>query len=200
MVIEPERVKEIFLALKLHFNSNYNYLKYQGKTRSAPIRANEVWHINKIRNKLRTEEYVFTFFLYNMMNDFWKTGNFGSYIGAYANSESVTVWANWRTWLERPYDNILRDLEKLSGHSLRQLIDPADSHPIIIKRAMGREIHLNTIALLYRDLKLKNYWLNNADPVLENFVSTIDKYQCFLEVEQGLIKKVLDETLKPVYK
>jgi hypothetical protein len=196
-MIGQERTKEIFLALKLHFSSNYDFIRYHGKMKRATMKPNEIFHINKIRHKFVEEDKVIEFFLFNIIHDYWTTGGFPGFIGNYANKEATENYESWKSWFASYCDNLEHDLIKLESFTLREIIDPTAGHPILFRRTSGGSIHFNTVALIANSIPLIPYWKENCqDPVFEQFIMVLEKYRPFITSDRRISRQIIEKILK----
>ena len=143
-----------YLALKLHFTSNYDFFKYNGKVSASPEsfkKRKEKFQFVKLVKKLSDDQIV-DYFVANIIRD-------NTWIGQF----------NQKNWLEHKKVNealeynYVNDLEKL----LTNLKDfdilfncDKGNHPKLLKAYLGKKINLETMVILNK---------------LLNFVDTFDK-------------------------
>lgn len=196
----PERIKEIFLALKLHFSSNYNFIRYDGKLRPQTIKGKEGFVLNKLNSKLTTEEMIINFFVYNMTESWWKNGNIATYYGTYINKDYIAAYEKWQAWLDSSEHNFKQDLLQFEGKKLKDIVTLDEGHPEIFKKMSSGRMHPNSVAILILCApQIVKYWEKKAeDPVMEQFVKTIKSYSVFLKINQERHKKILENQFKNV--
>jgi len=201
MTTSPERIKEIFLALKLHFNSNYNFLRYNGKLSPQTLTVKEGFILNKLNSKLPTEEMIINFFVYNMVESWWKNGNIATYYGNYVNKEYILAYEKWQAWLDSSEHNFRNDLLQFECKKLKDIVTLDTGHPEVFKVMSSGRMHPSSVAiLLICAPQILRYWeAKAADPVMEQFVKTIKSYSVFLKINQERHTKILENQFKKLY-
>ncbi len=201
-MIAFEKIKEMFLALKLHFTSKYDFVKYQGRTRAQQVLPREKWAIERIARKYQHVDDLKNFFVANMANSFLTKGKVDTFINNYSTKEAAEYFEQSENWWNATSYNLTTDLRKLSnvsstgkfGETLR-CVDR--EHPIIFTQYIDGNISFNTIVcmIIWRPA-LISYWISACDDTI-----LFGSYMKFLEKYIPLIsrdKQKLDEIIQKV--
>lgn len=197
MKISAERAKQIFLALRLHFTSNYDYIKYHGKVKTNPIQQKEEWVYNRILRKCITEESVRDFFVANMVYSFLKSGKIETFINHYATKESFEIYNAWSAWWNASY-NLLSDLKKFD--SIKSMIEISNGeHPKIFDAIMEDNCSINTMAsIVIVRKKLIEYWTKNCNDTIlfGSYLKFIEKYVPLISKDKQKIEETINKYME----
>ena len=102
---------KIYLAIRNHFKTDYDYFKYNGKlkiTQESFLKRRDKFFFAKLQRKYKNKELVY-FFVANFINDenMWS----GSLVG----SESEKVYLEWLKYAESMKYNFKIECEKLQS-------------------------------------------------------------------------------------
>lgn len=178
----------------MHLTSpKYNFMVYNGKIRFRPPAGKEIFLIQKIGYRLDEKDVIY-FFLYNIMQTYIDTGNFNTFVGNYAYKENFAIFNKWTSWWSAAEYNFKNDLQKLSKHSFRELIDLKDGHPPLFKMFSRNEVHPNTVAIIFILFPQIVKYLddNKEDPVLGQFILYLKKYSMFIEIDRKKYREIFD--------
>lgn len=192
-MISPERTKEIFLALKLHFTGSYDFVKYGGKIK-AQLKPNEQWAINRIVKKYKEEDKVRDFFIANMIHDFTKTGKINGFINNYSTTEAVEIYDAWAAWWNAFSYQLKSDLNKFEN--VKDMVEIKDGdHPKIFTEFVGGNVNFNTLACLMLGIRtLPEYWSKCDDTILfGGYVKILKKYAALINRDKEKIKTAILE-------
>lgn len=192
-----KRAKELFLALKLHLTSGYDFNQFGGHLRRGSKTTNQ-FEAEKISSQLKTEEYVRDFFIANLLESFL-SGRMMTYIGEYIDQDCIKVWNEWQGRQDTLSYKFNEDLKKLN-RPLKELIilEKGQTHPILIRELMARRIMPETVAIIIRLCpKLPKYWLSNtSDPfMLPEVVHFIKNYSTLLNFDEEKFRQVLQSNI-----
>lgn len=192
-MITPERTKQIFVALRLHFTGSYDYIKYQGKTR-ATLKPAETWAVEKIAFKFHNEDTVRDFFVANMIDSFVKTGKIGSFINAYANKDATDIYDKSTNWYNASY-NLTSDLNKFDD--IKDMTVCVDgNHPKIFQSVLDGEISIFTMAcvMMFMSPRIDTYWNKNCDDTVlfGGYIHFLRKYVPLIPKDIEKIKETIN--------
>jgi hypothetical protein len=191
-MISPERTKQIFVALRLHFTGSYDYIKYQGKTR-AGLKPAETWAVEKIAYKFQNENTVRDFFVANMIDSYVKSGKIVGFIGSYANKEATEIYEKSTNWYNASY-NLTSDLKKFD--SLKDAVLCIDgNHPKIFQYVLDGEISIFTMACVMLQMgdHIVRYWNKNCDDTVlfGGYIQFLKKYVPLIPKDSEKIKETI---------
>jgi hypothetical protein len=194
--MSPYDVYTTYLALKKHFtDEKYDFFKYNGKTRSS------VSAFNKRRDK-----YFFERMSRKLSDDEVKMYFIANFV-ATENPSSVWVGEIMQSG-ERHYKNLSKKYQSITytfsqecstlfdEYTLPQLFDSRKGHPPVIKRYLGGDISIETLAILDMifgfcakiDTKL-------SDPVWETVSFKVKKYRPFINIDITKCKSILRDII-----
>ena len=181
-----------YIALKLHFTSDYDYFKYNGKTNVTLNSFNErkdKFHFKKIVKKYG-DENIIEYFVANLINE-------KPWIG------SMDV-ATYSQWLGR-----IQSIEYIFENDAKNLLTTVDNfdiiftsmegnHPKVLRAYLGKKISLETLVVFE---KLLHYRKRFDKEIKEQFIwpkisRLIEKYEPFIEADTNRCKKLLVEIIE----
>ena len=181
-----------YIALKLHFTSDYDYFKYNGKTNVTLNSFNErkdKFHFKKIVKKYG-DENIIEYFVANLINE-------KPWIG------SMDV-ATYSQWLGR-----IQSIEYIFENDAKNLLTTVDNfdiiftsmegnHPKVLRAYLGKKISLETLVVFE---KLLHYRKRFDKDIKEQFIwpkvsRFIEKYEPFIEADTNRCKKLLVEIIE----
>ena len=194
--VTPFETYRTYLSMKSHFtNPKYDFVKYGGKSRATMTsfnkRKDKYW-FEKTSRKYSDQE-VIDFLLSNFVN---ATNPQNLWIGEIINSGERT-YSEWMkrqqslTYLFKEQSN-----ELLSEKNLEEVFNCSKGHPIILKKYLGGDVSLETLAIyeiIFSFSKNFNNKLN--DPVWETVNMKLKKYIHFLNINVFQFKKSLREII-----
>jgi hypothetical protein len=167
-----------YLALKLHFSSDYDFFKYNGKVSASPEsfkKRKDKYQFLKLSKKLSDEQLV-EYFVANIIRDIPWIGQF--------NQKN---WLDHKKINEALEYNYANDLEKLLTNleNFDILFHCDDgNHPKLLKSFLGKKISLETMVILNKLLEFVETFDNQ---IVENYIwpsvsFLIKKYEPFVKV------------------
>ena len=177
--MNPFEVYQNYLALKLHFTTDYDFFKYNGKV-SASINSFEKrkdkYQFLKLSKKL-SDDQILEFLISNfIINKTW-IGDFDK--------------ASWRD-----HQKTIQSLQYVFKNDLEILLTPVENfdilfnsdegkHPRLIKAYLGKKISLETLVILEKVLQYRTRF---DERINEKFIwpklsKLIDDYGPFLNVD-----------------
>jgi hypothetical protein len=137
-----------YLALKLHFTTDYDYFRYSGKTRATTNESFEnrkdSFFFRKIERRYNDKELT-DFFVSNFVEN-----NKTQWIGELSSINAEKVYANWKKKTQSLSYVFEQDLlvakEKLRTANPADLWESVDgNHPEILKLYLGKKISIETM-------------------------------------------------------
>ena len=137
-----------YLALKLHFTTEYDYFRYGGKTRAMTNESFEkrkdTFFFRKIERRYNDQELT-DFFVSNFVDN-----NKTKWIGELSNIDAEKTYANWKKRIQSFSYMFEQDLliakDKLHTANPSELWESVSgAHPEILKLYLGKKISIETL-------------------------------------------------------
>ena len=209
--IDDFEAYKIFLAMKSHFNNDYDYVKYKGnitaKLESYSKRKDKYTFVqlSKKFGKKELEEFFLSLFLNVTENgNLAISRNDNIWTGNLLDKESLDIYKNWKKRLQSLQYNFVNDCETVfdagteQGIEFNQIFKSIDGdYPLIIRLEKRGEICIESVVVFDKIFDFLNnvrigdttYW-----PV---YKKKVKDYTSFLEVDVahyvGVIKTLLIE-------
>ena len=132
---------KIYHALKLHFTSDYDYNKYNGKANVSVdsfLKRNDRPFFGRVSRKYKddTKDFFISNFIVNPKG--W-VGNF--------NDENYLNWKKRNQSLKYNYKSALVELfHKVS--TFDEIFHNGSQHPLLLKQFMAKKLSIETVAIL----------------------------------------------------
>ena len=192
MKVTPFETYQSYLSMKSHFtNRKYDFFRYGGKSRATMAsfnkRKDKYW-FEKTSRKYSDEE-VLNFLLANFVT----TDNPQNlWIGEIINSGE----RNYAEWMRRKQSLTYLFKEQseklLLETNLEKVFDCSKGHPLVLKRYLGGELSLETLAILEKIFSFaKDFDQKLKDPVWETVSLKLKKYIPFININVFHYKKIL---------
>ena len=168
-----------YLGLKLYFEGNFDYFKYNGKTSASVTsfdKRKDKFKFIKLSTKL-SDDQIIEYFVSNLISGKKYVGDF-----------DIKTWQTHKKIVQSVEYNFSNDIEKLltNVESFDILFQCGNgNHPILLKQYLGKKIKLETMVILERLTKFcKVFDKNITDTIIWPDVSQlITRYQPFLKVD-----------------
>ncbi len=144
-MMDPYESYKLYNALKLHFESDYDAVKYNFKTTVKPqsfFKRKDKYFFAKIAKTY--EKDLLEFYVSNFKNDM-------KYVGDMVNEEGDRHYQKHKKVMESITYQFQNDINKLyeSNSDFDSLLEAKDNeHPFVIKFWLQDEIELETIVIL----------------------------------------------------
>ena len=192
MKVTPFETYRTYLSMKSHFtNPKYDFIKYGGKSRATMTsfnkRKDKYW-FEKTSRKYSDQEVV-DFLLSNFIN---ASNPQNLWIGEIINSGERT----YSEWMKRQqsltYLFTEQSSELLSEKNLDEVFNCSKGHPIVLKKYLGGDISLETLAILEKVFSFqKRFDKKLTDPVWETVSLKLKKYLPFININVFHFKNIL---------
>ena len=169
---------QLYMALKLHFTTKYDYFKYNGKTKLTIAQFNkrkDKYQFVRLARKYTNEEFV-EYCCANLIRGKQWIGDF--------SKDNLLEHQRVIQSLEYNYKN---DLEKLltNAENFDILFECGQgSHPRLLKQYLGKKISLETMVILNKVLEYKPHW---DKAISETYIwpdisKRLEKYSPFVKI------------------
>ena len=185
---EFEAYKE-YIALKLHFTSDYDYFKYNGKTNVTPHSFDgrkDKYHFKRLATKYN-DSTIREYFVANLIGNNPWVGNM--------DMATYSQWQARTQSIEYIFQNDVENL--LTNVTEFDIIFNSDkgNHPKLVKAYLGKKISLETLVLFEKLLHFrKTFDKEIKEQIIWPKVSMlIEKYEPFVEANISRCRKLLLE-------
>ena len=183
---------QLYLGIKLHYNSDYDFNKYNGKVSASfesYLKRSDKFQFSKLRKQ--HGENLKDFYIANFMyKDYWIGDLFGE-----EAKENYTEWKKYNQSLLYCFEKVIRYLNSLEGVLDNLFSTDSSSHPIIVSSILSKSISFATGVLLDSLIR----WSSSVN-ITEKYVwpelqRRIQKTQGFI----GYNNKKLKEKVLEIY-
>ena len=183
---------KLYLGIKLHYNSDYDFNKYNGKVSASFesfLKRSDKFQFSKLRKQHR--ENLKDFYIANFMHkDYWIGDLFSE-----EAKENYTEWKKYNQSLLYCFEKDIRYLNSLEGVLDNLFSTDSSSHPIIVSSILSKSISFATGVLLDSLIR----WSSSVN-ITEKYVwpelqRRIQKTQGFI----GYNNKKLKEKVLEIY-
>ena len=180
---------EKYVALKLHFTSEYDYFRYNGKTSVTPKSFNErkdKFHFKRLAKKY-DDSTIIEYFIANIIDNKQWIGNM-----------DMATYSQWQAKIQSIEYVFSNDVEKLlTNVSEFDIIFNSDkgNHPKLVKAYLGKKISLETLVIFEKLLCFrKTFNKEITDQIIWPKVNMlIEKYEPFVDANMNRCRKILLE-------
>ena len=192
--MEGMKAYQRYQALKLHFTSDYDFVKYGGKIRKISeesfLKRRDPFLFRKLERKYNDDELT-NFFVANFVSQAGVR-----WIGEMSGPESEKVYLAWCKRIESFSYFLKDDLEKIMdncNNSVSRILLVEDTHPTLLKFYMASKITAETVIAFDIAFDVLNKWNNEIDDAIiwPEMYRQLNKYRPFVHIERSTIKKVM---------
>lgn len=186
-----------YMALKLHFTSNYDYFKYGGKTKAI---SESKFSTRKDYNHFRRIERRYGDQLENFLVANFILNSNAKWVGDLVTVEAEKKFLEWKKYSESLKYNIRNELSNISEDVKTLWNVENGSHPQFLKLYLGGSISLQTMIACDTVCNFLPHWKKEIrDTIIwPDVLRLMEKYRPFLKVEKDDIRKIMRETLLPL--
>lgn len=186
-----------YMALKLHFTTEYDFFKYAGKTRAiteeAFAKRKDVFFFRKIERKYSDEDLT-NFFVANFVSS-GKT-----WVGDLTSLNAEKIFSEWKKNKESMQYHLTEDLKFLkdSQEDPQKAFEvQGGSHPPLLKFLLGKKIRIETVIATNRVLGFIDKWNKQIEEtfIWPNVSRTISKYDPFVKLNTQNIRIMMRKEL-----
>ena len=188
---------ELYQALKLHFTQeSYDYFKYNGKTNISVTsfeNRKDKYHFYKLSRKFTVKEELIDFLVANLVedNNIW--------VGNLLQEDADNRYLKYKKVLQSlsyTFENDCRDL--FDGvEDPNSVIKTNGDYPVLLTKALRKEIHIETLVLLNNVLGFVPMWSKKITDTIHwpNYRMKVMKFASFLPKDNVQYKLILKKVL-----
>lgn len=182
-----------YQALKLHFTSDYDFIKYSGKVRKISeesfLKRKDQFLFRKLERKYDDQELT-NFFVANFVS------NAGvRWVGEMNGPESEKIYLSWQKRIEAFSYFLKQDLEYIADNvsNPRDVLKTNGEHPQLLKLYLGGKIAAETVIAFDIVTDTLQTWdsLISDTIVWPEVHRQLSKYRPFVAIDKATIKKVM---------
>jgi hypothetical protein len=190
MAITPERIQEMFTAVRLHLTGKYEYWTYGGKLSHPPPLTKAA---TALSYRIKTEEDILEFFLCNQVHEFLETQRLNTWLQHFANRESFKIWQKHKKLWNDKYNEFSKDFLRFRDiNTNMNLAEVLKDPKKIFSLLLHNEARWTTIIMLMKVFpKLTEEWSNTDDPLIEEYVRFFCRVLILVDVDDLRIKQCI---------
>jgi hypothetical protein len=186
----------MFHGLKLHFTTNYDYVKYHGKIsigKDAFMLRKDKFHFYKLSRKYKKDE-LFGFYIANLLHNpkCWA----GDLISDDADSE-YKVWLKTQQSLTYLFEQDISTAFDMvdNPEELLRVVD--GQYPLLYNLYLHDKVKKETVMILNNFMNFIPMWSKKIDDdiIFPEFVKSCEKYKPFFSYDEQKMKKILKDKL-----
>ena len=193
-IYEGFNAYKLYLAVKNHFTTNYDFFKYNGKVNAKEdsfLKRRDKFFFAKLQRKYKNDQ-LRDLFVSNFADgeDFW--------IGNVLTQKAESVYTEWKARQMKLSYILEQDLKFLLDYYNERNLDfnslfvMENGHPILLQCVLRNDIYVETMIIIDRVLNYSRRWNKVLDdPVWTEFKKRMDKYSPFVLFEAEKGKKIL---------
>lgn len=190
--MQPFEAYTTFLALKNHFTTDYDYVKYNGKVGAKPAS----FHVRKDKYqfyKLSKHKDPLKYLVANFIDGDLK------WIGDLFSDESDKVYNNWLKRQQSLSYIFEQDLNKLCTNFNDNVIVKNGQHPHLLKQYLRREISIETIIILNDIFGFFGHWNKKIDDTVlwPSIYKKLQKYKPFFHYDAFKCRNIVKNVFTP---
>lgn len=175
-----------YLALKRHFTSNYDFVKYNGKVKANATSfetRKDKFFFYKLSKDSDAKEIIFANILANP--NIW--------VGDLLEEKARDVYVAWRKKIDSLSYVFRTDLGELDFNDPKTDIMTTGEHPRLLKLYMMNRVSAETLVILDDLMSIFRYWDQNiSDTILYPDINRMCKnYRPFLDYDKAKMKKIV---------
>ena len=189
----------LYQSLKLHFTTDsYDYFKYNGKTNvtvTAFENRKDKYHFYKLSRKYTNKEDLINFIVANLIEDE------KSWVGALLQEEADMNFRKRQKVIQSlsyTFENDCKLIFEdciLNPNEVLRVVD--GEYPILLKKALRKEIHVETLCLLAQILGFLPMWNKKITDTIRwpEYQKKLTKYAHFLPQDMVKYKLILKKII-----
>ena len=182
-----------YQALKLHFTTDYDFIKYAGKVKriseASFLKRNDQYIFRKLERKYKDEELT-NFFVANFISSAGVT-----WVGNMSGQESEKTYIAWQKRMESFSYQLKEELNKIVDEvdDPKGLLKTTGEHPPLIKLYMGNKVSAETVIAFDIAFNVLDAWNKViSDTIIwPEVYRQLKKYRPFVKVDPDNIKKIM---------
>ena len=181
----PFEVYRTYVAMKMHFTSDYDYFKYNGKIK-ADLASFETRKDKYQFYKMSKKKDWFNYILSNLVaEEMW--------IGNMLTSEGEQRHLDWMKRTQSLAYHFARDIGQLRDDFNDNFIVEDNSHPFALKLYLRKTISLETLIILDSLAGIFKHWNKKLanDPMWKEVGTLASKYRKFISFDHQKMKEII---------
>ena len=197
-MIDGYEAFSMYQSLKLHFNQQtYDFFKYNGKTNTSKLvfeNRKDKYHFYKLARKVTHKDDLVSFLVANFVE------NENVWVGDLLTEDAEVKF--------RKHQKIIQSLSYIFENDCKVIFedckDPNDvirvidgEYPILLKKALRKEIHVETLCLLAQILGFLPMWNKKITDTIPwpEYQKKLTKYAHFLPQDMVKYKLILKKII-----
>jgi hypothetical protein len=186
--MSPFEAYQLYMAIKQHFTTGYDYFKYNGKTnvkRESFNDRNDVYLFAKLAKHRDPKGLLVSNFIVN--SKVWSRELVSS-------TECEQIYIEWLKRQQSLSHTIRSDLSKLlEDFNSNFIVNAKGQHPKLLQLYMANKIQPETLCVLVKMTACLSYWSRQmeGDIIWEEYKKFILKYTPFIEYNADKIKEIV---------
>lgn len=193
-IYEGFNAYKLYLAVKNHFTTSYDYFKYNGKVNAKEesfLKRKDKFFFAKLQRKYNNDQ-LRDLFVSNFADgeDFW--------IGNVLTQKAEGVYNEWKarqiklSYIFEQDLKFLKDYYSERNLDFNSLFVMEDGHPILLQCVLRNDIFVETMIIIDKTLNYSKKWNKVLDdPVWTEFKKRMDKYSPFINFDNEKGKNIL---------
>lgn len=178
----------VYLALKRHFTSSYDYHKYNGKVSAkfdSFLARRDAYTFQKLG---RQQDYT-GLLLANLVS------NPKMWIGDILEDPAKNRYTEWKRIQNSITNHVKETLEVLDDDFQKNFLVYGGGYPHVVTLYLQKKVSLETLCVLAKITNSIPHWKENVtdNVVFPDLLRTIEKYHPFLNYSPEKVKKVIRE-------
>lgn len=176
-----------YRALVLHFTTNYDYIKYNGKTNVSPITYNNKQKCMKhVFMKLREHEDPKNFIIANLIYRGCKLWPQKLLKGEQADAAYLTL-KKYNQSLKYTFSEQIKHLDKKFNENFK------GDNPLLLQLYANNTISIDTLTIIDTMVKFSPQWNNTLvkNDTWNNIKLIVNKYKPFRPFDRNMIKDII---------
>jgi len=197
-MIDGYEAFSVYQSLKLHFNhQSYDFFKYNGKTNTSKMvfeNRKDKYHFYKLARKVTQKDDLVSFLVANFVE------NENVWVGDLLTEDAEVNF--------RKHQKIIQSLSYIFENDCKVIFEdckePNDvirvvdgEYPILLKKALRKEIHVETLCMLTQILGFLPMWNNKITDTIRwpEYQKKLTKYAHFLPKDVVKYKLILKKII-----
>lgn len=179
-----------FLALHKHFNTKYDYFRYNGVVSTTVEKFNQRKdkpYFVKLSNHYSPHNWLLANFISGTLNY--------SYIGDTYKGDGDKIYESWAKANQSLTYHFTNELDKLDFPFNDNFVVRGSSHPKLLKMYLGEKISLYALTILMDITDCEPYWQSkmSEDVTWKSTKNFLKKYKPFLDYDRRKFTAITKE-------
>jgi len=180
-----------YLALKRHFNTDYDFFKYNGKVNASSLafeNRKDKFFFYKLAKRSDAKDYI----LANMVR------NPSLWIGDLGDEKTEKIYSDWKKVQQSLMYVLQQDINNLDEDFDTNLLSKDGQHPKILRAYQSKQIHPETLIMINEVTNVFRYWDKKlVDKIIwPDIKRQCIKYRPFLTFDADKVKTTIVNTFR----